>query len=110
MGSGSAWSGGAVGGGFGKRGKRGRGASGKTPIVVAVETTAEGRPHRLKIRAVKGFRKAEIKKLSGRLLVAGTTVVSDGLSCFTAVTQAGCRHDPVVTGCGPQAAKIAAFK
>ena len=78
--------------------------------MVAVETTAEGRPHRLKIRAVKGFRKAEIKKLSGRLLVAGTTVVSDGLSCFTAVTQAGCRHDPVVTGCGPQAAKIAAFK
>ena len=48
-------------------GKRGRGASGKTPIVVAVETTAEGRPHRLKIRAVKGFRKTEIKKLSCRL-------------------------------------------
>jgi hypothetical protein len=95
---------------LGGGGKRGRGASGKTPIVVAVETTAEGRPHRLKISAVKGFRKAETKKLSGRLLVAGTTVVSDGLSCFTAVTQAGCRHDPMVTGGGAQAAHIAAFK
>ena len=90
--------------------KRGRGASGKTPIVVAVETTSEGRPHRLKIRAVKGFRKAEIKKLSGHLLAPGTTVVSDGLSCFTAVTHAGCRHDPVVTGGGAQAAQTAAFK
>ena len=58
-------------------GKRGRGASGKTPIVVAVETTNEGRPHRLK-RAVKGFRKTEIEKLSHRLLAPGTTVISMG--------------------------------
>ena len=42
-------------GGARRGGKRGRGASGKTPIVVAVETTTEGRPHRLKLRAVKGF-------------------------------------------------------
>jgi hypothetical protein len=31
-------------------GKRGRGAPGKTPFVVAVETTAEGKPVRLKLR------------------------------------------------------------
>lgn len=91
-------------------GKRGRGASGKTPIVVAVETTADGRPRRLKLSTVKGFRKAEIKKLSRRSLVAGTTVVSDSLSCFTAVTESGCSHYPVVTGGGPKAARIPAFK
>ena len=39
-------------------GKRGRGAAGKTPFVVAVETTIEGHPLRLKLNAVKGFRKA----------------------------------------------------
>ncbi len=97
-------------GGARRGGKRGRGASGKTPIVVAVETTTEGRPHRLKLRAVKGFRKTEIEKLSRRLLAPGTTVVSDGLGCFTAVTRSGCHHDPVVTGSGALAVQIVAFK
>jgi len=91
-------------------GKRGRGASGKTPIVVAVETTTEGRPHRLKLRAVKGFRKTEIEKLSHRLLAPGSAVISDGLGCFTAITRSGCSHHPVVTGSGPRAAQLAAFK
>ena len=36
-------------------GKRGRGAPGKTPFVVAVETTAEGKPVRLKLRRVTSF-------------------------------------------------------
>src|SRR5688500_15693424 len=44
-------------------GKRGRGAAGKTPIVAAVETTAERKPRRLKLTVVKGFRKKEIEKL-----------------------------------------------
>ena len=48
-------------GGARRGGKRGRGAAGKTPFVVAVETTIEGHPLRLKLNAVKGFRKAEIK-------------------------------------------------
>ncbi len=97
-------------GGARRGGKRGRGAPGKTPFVAAVETTAEGRPHRLKLTRVKGFRKAEIEKMSRRVLTPGSTVVSDGLSCFTAVTAAGCSHYPAVTGSGPQAAKWAAFK
>lgn len=91
-------------------GKRGRGAAGKTPMVVAVETTPEGRPHRLKIRAVKGFSKSEIKKLCPRLLVPASTVVSDGLHCFTAVAEIGCHHQPMVTGSGAKAAQIPAFK
>ncbi len=44
--------------------KRGRGAPGKTPIVAAVETTPEGRPVRIKLRRVKGFRKTEIAKIA----------------------------------------------
>ena len=90
-------------GGARRGGKRGRGAAGKTPFVVAVETTIEGHPLRLKLNAVKGFRKAEIKKLSLRTLVPGTTVISDALRCFRAVTQAGCSHQPIVTGSGVQA-------
>ena len=38
-----------------RKGKRGRGAEGKTPFVAAVETTDDGRPVRLKLRRVKSF-------------------------------------------------------
>ena len=47
-------------------GKRGRGAAGKTPIVAAVETTAERRPRRLRLSVVKGFRKKEVERLAER--------------------------------------------
>src|SRR5512134_899725 len=47
-------------------GKRGRGAPGKTPIIAAVETTPEGKPVRLKLRRVKGFRRKEVEKLARR--------------------------------------------
>ena len=61
-------------------GKRGRGAAGKTPIVAAVETTAERRPRRLRLSVVKGFRKKEVERLAERDFAAGSNVVSDGLS------------------------------
>ena len=47
-------------------GKRGRGAAGKTPIVAAVETTAERKPRRLRLTVVKGFRKKEVERLAKR--------------------------------------------
>ena len=91
-------------------GKRGRGAAGKTPVVAAVETTAERKPRRVKLTVVKGFRKKEVEKLAKRDFMPGSNVVSDGLSCWTAVASAGCRHFPMVTGSGRQAARWAPFK
>jgi len=73
---------------------RGRGAAGKTPIVAAVETTAERKPRRLRLTVVKGFRQQEIEKLAKRDLAPGSNVVSDGLSCWPAVAKAGCCHFP----------------
>ena len=73
-------------------GKRGRGAAGTTPLVAAVETTAERRPRRLKLTVVKGFRKKEIAALAKRDLAAASNVVTDGLSCWAAVERAGCTH------------------
>ncbi len=90
--------------------KRGRGAPGKTPFVAAVQTTAEGQPVRIKLRRVKGFRKAEIAKMAKRDLSPGTSVFSDGLNCFTAVTAQGCAHHPIPTGSGPGAVAVPAFK
>jgi transposase-like protein len=90
-------------------GKRGRGAAGKTPIVAAVETTPERKPRRLRLTVVKGFRKKEVEKLAKRDLAPGSNVVSDGLSCWPAVAKAGCRHFPMVTGSGRQAARWVPF-
>jgi transposase-like protein len=91
-------------------GKRGRGAAGKTPIVAAVETTAERRPKRLRLTVVKGFRKREVEKLAKAAIEPGATVVSDGLSCWPAVEKAGCSHRPMVTGTGKRAANRTPFK
>ena len=93
-----------------RRGKRGRGAKGKTPLVVAVETTAERRPKKLKLLTVTGFRKREVAKLAREHLLPGSNVLSDGLTCWTAVVGAGCKHFPMVTGSGRQAAGWAPFK
>ena len=91
-------------------GKRGRGAAGKTPFVAAVETTPERKPRRLRLSVVKGFRKKEVEKLAKRDLAPGTNVVSDGLSCWSAVEKAGCEHFPMATGSGKRAAGWAPFR
>ena len=80
--------------------KPGRGAAGKTPFVAAVETTVEGRPTRIKLSIVKGFRSEEIRLWSHQHLTPGSTVISDGLACFNAVFEAGCAHDKIVCGGG----------
>jgi len=81
-------------------GKVGRGAAAKIPFVAAVETDREGRPSRIKLTRVKGFRTTEMTQWSRRHLTAGSTVISDGLACFNAVTEAGCLHDRIVCGGG----------
>jgi transposase-like protein len=105
-----AYLGGERAGGERAGGERGRGAAGKTPIVAAVETTAERKPRRLRLTVVKGFRKKEVGKIAKRDLAAGGNVVSDGLSCWPAVEEAGCRHFPIVTGTGERAASRAPFR
>lgn len=91
--------------------KRGRGAPGKTPFVVAVETTPDGKPARLKLRRVAGFRSASIATFARTSFEPGCAVVSDGLACFNAVTEAGCAHTVLKIGRGGhRAPKTPAFK
>ncbi len=80
-------------------GKRGRGSPAKTPIVAP-----QGKPIRLKLRRVKGFRRAEITALATRNFNPASTIVSDGLRCFAGVSNAGCIRQPITTGSGRQAA------
>ena len=71
-------------GGVRSGGKRGRGAAGKTPFVAAVSTSPEGRPRKLKLAPVKGFRKREIARGAKHWLAPGAAVVTDGLGCWSA--------------------------
>lgn len=91
-------------------GKRGRGSPGKTPFVAAVETTEEGKPVRLKLRRVISFCGRAISDFAKRSLHPDCQVVSDGLACFAAVAEAGCRHEIIKTGSGAAAARTPAFK
>src|SRR3954451_6804993 len=91
-------------------GERGRGAAGRTPLVAAVETTAERKPRRPRLSVVKGFREKEVEKLAERDFAAGSTIVSDGLRCWKAVTKAGRSRTAMVTGAGQQAARWTPFE
>jgi transposase-like protein len=93
-----------------RAGRRGRGAAGKQPFVAAVSTTAEPRPRKIKLLPVKGFRKKEIKKLVAEHLASTSRLVTDGLSCWTAATEAGLEHGAIATGSGRQAAGWSPFK
>ena len=96
-------------GGERRGGKRGRGAAGKTPFVAAVQTDEAGHPIAMRFTKLKGFRNAEIAQWAQRHLAAASLVVSDGLSCFRAVEEAGCQHEAIVTGGGPACVTLEAF-
>ena len=90
-------------------GKRGRGASGKTPFVAAVEKNLEDRPVFLKLARVQTFSTQELKSFSIENLTPGSHVVTDGLQCFSAVRHAGCTHDVKRVGSSKRAVREPSF-
>lgn len=91
-------------------GKTGRGSPGKKPIVVAVQTSEDGRPSRIKLRRIARFKRKRVKSIAKKIIAEGATVVTDGLKCFRGVADAGCRHVAMTTGSGRKAARHPAFK
>lgn len=91
-------------------GKTGRGSPGKKPIVIAVQTSDDGRPRRIKLRRIARFKRKRVKSIAKKIIAEGATVVTDGLKCFRGVADAGCKHVPMATGSGRRAARHPAFK
>jgi len=91
-------------------GKRGRGASGKTPFLAAVSTNIKGHPTYMRLSRIKSFSTAEIEHWSFNHLHRNSIVVSDGLRCFNGVSNAGFLHESVVTGGGYESVEIPIFK
>ncbi len=90
-------------------GKRGRGAAHKRPFVAAVRQV-EGKPMSLHLRTVSAFSAKAIGKWARASLAPASTVKSDGLACFAAVSDAGCTHQPSIMGDSRRAVKAGAFK
>jgi len=84
-------------------GKAGRGSENKVPFVAAISLSDDGHPLRAKLTPVTGFTLKSVALWAKGHLAPGSTVVSDGLACFSAVTDAGCAHQvTVVAGRKPQ--------
>jgi transposase-like protein len=96
-------------GGERRGGKRGRGAANKVPFVAAVSLNKEGHPMAMNMNVVKGFRLTEIARWAKHHLQPSSTVISDGLPCFSAVKEAGFCHITLVTGGGPESVTNEAF-
>jgi len=79
-------------------GKVGRGSENKVPFVAAVSLDDNGHPLRIKLTPVSGFTLKAISSWAKANLAPNCSVSSDGLACFTAVTDAGCQHHPIVVG------------
>lgn len=90
-------------------GKRGRGAPHKVPFVAAISTNEDHHPIAMRLSKLKRFSRQEIERWASKHLKPSCTVISDGLGCFGAVSQAGCNHIPIVTGGGVESVKHEEF-
>ena len=77
-------------------GKVGRGSENKVSFVAAVSLAEDDRPVRVRLTPVTGFTLTAISAWATDHLAPSSMVFSDGLACFGAVTEAGCRHYPTV--------------
>jgi hypothetical protein len=91
-----------------RAGTRGRGSENKTPFVVAVQTTDDGRPLFVCMKRLP-FTKEAIAEWANRAIAASAHVVSDGLQCFAAFKDLVSRHEPHIVGSGRQAVEHPEF-
>lgn len=90
-------------------GKRGRGSENKVPFIAAVQTSKEKHPLYAVFSPVPGFSNEAVEQWATRKLAPSTAVISDGLSCFAAVTNVGCTHEPNVVGKGRRSTAMECF-
>jgi len=86
-----------------RSGKRGRGAAGKVPMVIGVEThvneeTGEAHPWFVRLDPLPGFQKKVLVEWAEKVLDPESLLVSDGLACFVAAGELVNHHEQVVVG------------
>lgn len=90
-------------------GKVGRGSENKVAFVAAVSLTVENLPLRVRLTPVPSFTLKAVAAWAKEHLATESVVFSDGLACFSAVTEAGCTHRPTVMA-GRKPREVPEFK
>jgi hypothetical protein len=80
-------------------GHSGRGARGKLPFVIAVQTR-KGKPVFTQLRPISAFSKEAVEEYAKTNFSKGSRVLSDGLGCWNGLGDAGMKHEPRITGGG----------
>jgi transposase-like protein len=83
-----------------QEGARGRGAEGKTLVLVAVEGEAKQKLGRVRFRCVDAISQDIVASFAADYVEPGTTVVTDGLSIYDKLEPLGYRHRSHVIGTG----------
>lgn len=80
-------------------GKVGRGAVGKVPFVIAVQTSEdEHRPWYVRLDPLPGFTNNALVQWAASALAPDVLMVSDGLACFAAAGELVSDHERVIVG------------
>jgi len=88
-----------------KEGTRGRGAEGKTLVLVAVEGEAKKSLGRVRFRCVESINQQTVDSFMQDYVAPGTQVVTDGLSVYNNLKAVGFDHWPHVISTGDEAVR-----
>ena len=88
-----------------KEGARGRGAEGKTLVLVAVEGNTKKKLGRVRFRCVAAIDRGTVTSFVQDYVETGTIVVTDGLSVYEKLGAAGYDHRPHILSTGGEAAR-----
>ena len=88
-----------------REGMRGRGAGGKTLVLVAVEGDSKKKLGRVRFRCVETIDRVSIKSFVQDYVESGAIVVTDGLSVYDGLGKAGFEHRPHTISTGGDAAQ-----
>lgn len=88
-----------------KKGTRGRGAAGKTLVLVAVEGEPKKKLGRVRFRCIQAIDRSNAEAFVRDCIAPGTLVVTDGLSVYDRLTAAGFGHRPQVLVTGGETAR-----
>lgn len=75
-----------------KAGKRGRGASGKSIVMVAVEDKGEQGIGRIRLEKVEDATENSIKDFITENITSGSVIRTDGFKSYSSVKKCGCQH------------------
>jgi transposase-like protein len=88
-----------------KEGARGRGAEGKTLVLVAVEGEAKRKLGRVRFRCVTTIDRDTVESFVQDYVEVGTRVITDGLQVYDKLNVAGFDHHPHVISTGGETAR-----